>query len=235
MLSIRHLSKRFGTLRAVDGVSLEVPAGRVHALLGPNGAGKTTTMRVIVGLLQPDAGAVEVDGHDVVRAGLAARRVLAYVPDEPWLYERLTAGEFLAFTARVYDLDQRVERERTTAAVERFHLGDLLDRPAEALSHGQRQRVVLAAAMLHAPRLLIVDEPLVGLDPKHIRIALDWFREVAREGGAVLMSTHTLATVHEVADTVSVFDHGRMVANGPVAEVAGDDLERRFLELTTSD
>ena len=233
MLTIQGVTKRFGTLTAVDGISLDIGAGSVHAVLGPNGAGKTTTIRMTCGLLRPDAGRILVDGHDVVSDGVAARAVLAYVPDEPYLYERLTGREFLDFTGRIYGLDRATYERRLGEARERFHLDGFLDQLADGYSHGMRQRVVLAAAMLHAPRLLIVDEPLVGLDPKHIRIVLDWLREVADGGGAVLMSTHTLAMVEEVCDRISVIDRGKLLTSGTVAEVTGDrDLESRFFELT---
>ncbi|MCS6970611.1 MAG: ABC transporter ATP-binding protein [Planctomycetota bacterium] len=233
LLVLRQVSKRFGSLVAVDDLSLAVPPGEVHAFLGPNGAGKTTTMRMIVGLLQPDAGEILVDGCDAVRDGQAARRVLAYVPDEPYLFERLTGREFLDFTARVYGLDRATFAERLRECDDLFHLSGFWDRLAEGYSHGQRQRVVLAAAWLHRPRLLIVDEPLVGLDPRHIRITLDLFRALARDGGAVLMSTHTLSTVEASCDRVSVINHGRIIAQGTVAELsAGGDLEARFLEMT---
>ncbi|MBA3709756.1 MAG: ABC transporter ATP-binding protein [Planctomycetes bacterium] len=233
MLAISGVIKRFGRLTAVDGLDLTVPAGSIHAFLGPNGAGKTTTIRMCVGLLRPDAGHISVDGHDVVTDGVAARRMLAYVPDEPYLYERLTGREFLDFTGRVYGLDRPTYERRLGEVVERFSLHEFLDHVAEGYSHGMRQRVVLAAAILHAPRLLIVDEPLVGLDPRHIRVVLDLLKEVARDGGAVLMSTHTMATVEGVADHVTVMDHGRTLASGTVTEVKGDrDLESRFFELT---
>ncbi len=236
LLSIRSVSKRYGSLLAVADLNLDLHAGEVHAFLGPNGAGKTTTIRMCTGLLQPDTGSIAIAGHDTVRDGVAARALTAYVPDEPYLYDRLTGREFLDFIARIYGLDRTTFAERLTAAVTRFALDGFIDRPCEGCSHGQRQRLVLAAAMLHAPRLLIVDEPLVGLDPKHIRVVLDWLREVADRGGAVLMSTHTLATVESIADRVTVMDHGRAVASGTVAEVRGDrDLESRFLELTDRD
>jgi ABC-2 type transport system ATP-binding protein len=233
MLSIRGVAKRFGALLAVDRLDLEVPAGSIHAVLGPNGAGKTTTIRMCVGLLRPDVGTIAVGGHDVASDGVAARALLAYVPDEPYLYERLTGREFLDFTARIYGLDRATFRIRFDAVVERFALGGFLDQLAEGYSHGMRQRVVLAAALLHAPKLLIVDEPLVGLDPKHIRVALDTFVELARGGGAVLMSTHTMATVEEIADQVTIVHRGRALATGTVSEVSGGmGLERRFLEMT---
>ncbi|MBA3939214.1 MAG: ABC transporter ATP-binding protein [Planctomycetes bacterium] len=233
MLSIRSVTKRFGKLVAVDALSLEVAAGTVHAFLGPNGAGKTTTIRMCTGLLQPDAGTISVAGHDVVSDGVAARAALAYVPDEPYLYDRLTGREFLDFTGRVYGLERAVYERRLGAVRERFSLDGFLDQLAEGYSHGMRQRVVLAAALLHEPRLLIVDEPLVGLDPKHIRIVLELLREIADAGGAVLMSTHALATVEGITDLVSVMDHGKLIARGTVAELRGDrDLESSFLALT---
>jgi ABC-2 type transport system ATP-binding protein len=234
ILAIRGVGKRFGSLQAVDALDLEVPPGEVHAFLGPNGAGKTTTIRMISGLLRPDAGTITVDGHDVVADGVAARRRLAYVPDEPYLFDRLTGREFLDFTARIYGLDPQLFPERLREVDDLFSLSGYWDRLAEGYSHGQRQRVVLAAAWLHRPKLLVVDEPLVGLDPKHIRIALDLFRTCARNGGAVLMSTHTLATVEGSCDRVTVIDKGRRIAQGTVAEVAqGGDLEQRFLALTS--
>jgi len=236
MLSIRGVSKRFGTLVAVDDLTLEVPAGTIHAFLGPNGAGKTTTIKMCTGLLTPDRGTISVFGHDVLADGLAARRLMAYVPDEPYLYERLTGREFLDFTARIYGLDRERFRDRLAAVSERFSLHEFLDQMAEGYSHGMRQRLVLAAASLHEPKVLIVDEPLVGLDPKHIRIVLTMLRELADQGGAVLMSTHTLGAVESIADQVTVMDHGRAIASGTVAELRGDkDLEEAFLSLTRAD
>ena len=236
MLSIRGVSKRFGSLTAVDDLTLEVPAGSIHAFLGPNGAGKTTTIKMCTGLLRPDRGTIAVAGHDVVSDGMAARRLMAYVPDEPYLYERLTGREFLDFTARVYGLDRERYAARLAAVSERFSLHAFLDQMAEGYSHGMRQRLVLAAASLHEPKLLIVDEPLVGLDPKHIRIVLSLLRELADQGGAVLMSTHTLGAVESIADRVTVMDHGRAIASGTVAELRGDkDLEEAFLSLTRAD
>jgi ABC-2 type transport system ATP-binding protein len=233
VLRIENVSKRFGEFVAVESLSLQIPAGSVHAFLGPNGAGKTTTIRMCTGLLRPDSGRISINGHDLVTDGVRARSQLAYVPDEPYLYDRLTAREFLDFTARVYGLDREVYRRRLEEVVDRFSLGDFLDQTADGYSHGMRQRVVLAAALLHAPRLLIVDEPLVGLDPKHIRVVLDMLKDTAAAGGAVLMSTHTLGTVDNVADAVSVMNRGRIIASGTVGEIRGDkDLETAFITLT---
>jgi ABC-2 type transport system ATP-binding protein len=235
MLSIQGVTKRFGSLVAVDNLSLDVPAGQVHAFLGPNGAGKTTTIKMCTGLLRPDSGSITVSGQDVVSDGREARRLLAYVPDEPYLYERLTGREFLDFTARIYGLDRSTFERRLTEESQRFSLHGFLDQLAEGYSHGMRQRVVLAAAALHDPKLLIVDEPLVGLDPKHIHIVLKMLRAMADAGGAVLMSTHTLGAVESIADRVTIMDLGRAVASGTVAGLRGDkDLEAAFLSLTDS-
>jgi ABC-2 type transport system ATP-binding protein len=235
-LRIEGAGKSFGKLVAVQDMNLEIPAGRIHAFLGPNGAGKTTTIRLCTGLLRPDKGRILVNGHDVEADGVEARRHIAYVPDEPYLYERLTGREFLEFTAQVYGLDKDTWKRRYDEVVDRFNLGRFVDQLAEGYSHGMRQRVVLAAALLHAPTLLIVDEPLVGLDPKHIRIVLDVLRETAAAGGSVLMSTHTLAVVEDVAETVTLIDKGRTQFSGQVSELAGQErLEDVFLRMTADD
>ena len=236
MLSIKNVTKTFGSVTAVKDLTLEIPSGEVHAFLGPNGAGKTTTIKMCTSLLIPDSGSITINGHDVVADGMAARRSIAYVPDEPYLYERLTGREFLDFTGRIYGLEEDVYQERFEAVCKQFSLHEFLDHLAEGYSHGMRQRVVLAAAILHQPSLLIVDEPLVGLDPKHIRIVLEMLRAFADNGGAVLMSTHTLAAVEHVANRISVMDHGQVIARGHIDELRGDEsLEERFLHLTDTE
>jgi ABC-2 type transport system ATP-binding protein len=236
MLQIQNVHKAFGRLQAVNNLSLEVPAGSVHAVLGPNGAGKTTTIKMCIGLLQPDAGTITVAGYDAVKDGTAAREHLAYVPDEPYLYMRLTGREFLQFIGRVYKLGPELFQQRFDEAVQLFHLDEFIDHLADGYSHGMRQRVVLAAALMHDPDLMIVDEPLVGLDPKHIRLVLKLLRQRADQGKAVLMSSHTLSAVNAIADTVSVIDHGQLLYSGPVAELAEQgDLEEWFLQLTEGD
>ncbi len=232
-IEVSGLTKRYGQVEALGGADLSVGKGEVFGLVGPNGAGKTTTIRMCTGLLRPDSGGITVAGHDIGSDGVAARRQMAYVPDEPYLYERLTGREFLDFTSRIYGLDRPTYRERLEEVSETFSLHGFLDQLAEGYSHGMRQRVVLAAALLHRPQLLIVDEPLVGLDPKHIRVVLKLLRDIADGGGAVLMSNHTLAAVEHIADRVSVMDHGRMVASGTVAELRGGRaFEDAFLDLT---
>ena len=236
MLRIKGVSKHFGDLTAVENLEMHVKPGTVHSFLGPNGAGKTTTIKMCTGLLQPDAGSIEIAGFNIVTHGTDARACLAYVPDEPYLYERLSGREFLDFTARIYGLSREAFARRFDAVVERFDLSSFIDQLAEGYSHGMRQRVVLAAAVLHEPKLLIVDEPLVGLDPKNIRVVLKLLREIAESGGSVLMSTHTLAAVEDVADEVSVISHGRLLYNGSVAELRGNEgLEQQFLSLTGDD
>ncbi len=229
LLCYRAARKTYGSVTALAGLDLEVAAGEVISLLGPNGAGKTTTLRLAAGLVRPDSGTVTVAGHPA--GTLPAKALTAYVPDEPAVYDRLTGREFLAFTARLHgipDADARI-----AAAGERFHIDGFADRLCEGYSHGQRQRLVLASAHLLQPKVLIVDEPLVGLDPQHIRIVLSWLRELADAGGAVVVSTHTLSTVEEVSDRVAILNHGRVVALGPVADLAaGDGLEARYLALT---
>ncbi len=233
MLNIKNVTKTFGTVKAVDDLSLEIPAGEIHAFLGPNGAGKTTTIKMCTSLLIPDSGSITINGFDVVTDGISARRSIAYVPDEPYLYERLTGREFLDFTGRIYGLEPSVYEKRFVEVCQQFSLDEFIDQLAEGYSHGMRQRVVLAAAILHQPKFLIVDEPLVGLDPKHIRIVLELLQNFAKDGGAVLMSTHTLAAVENVADRITVMDHGCVIARGKIDELRGDQsLEQRFLSLT---
>ena len=233
MLTIDGVRKSFGNLVAVDDLDLTVPAGSIHAFLGPNGAGKTTTLKMCTGLLRPDQGRIAIAGHDIVADGVEARRHIAYVPDEPYLYDRLSGREFLQFTAHIYGLSTTVFKQRFDEVVACFNLDGFLDQLAADYSHGMRQRVVLAAAFLHRPDLIIVDEPLVGLDPKHIRILLDRLRQHAADGGAVLMSTHTLSAVEDLADRLSVIRHGQQVFNGTLAELKADrGLEERFLSIT---
>ena len=235
MIELRGVTKTFGSKRAVDRLDLHVRAGELFAFLGPNGAGKTTTIKMVCGLLAPTEGEVRVGGHPA--ASQEARQLLAYVPDQPYLYEKLTGREFLRFVVEMYGLDRRTAAERLDELIETFEMGDYVDELCENYSQGMKQRVVFASALIHDPRVLIVDEPLVGLDPRSARIVKDLFVSQARSGVAVLMSTHLLSIAEELADTIAIVDHGRMLAQGTLAELrerlqSDGPLEDLFLALT---
>lgn len=235
MIDLRGVSKLFGTKRAVDRLDLHVRQGELFAFLGPNGAGKTTTIKMVCGLLAPSSGDVKVGGYPATSR--EARQLLAYVPDQPYLYEKLTGREFLRFIVEMYGIERRTATMRTAELIETFELGDFIDELCESYSQGMKQRVVFAAALVHDPRVLIVDEPLVGLDPRSARIVKDLFVSQARSGVAVLMSTHLLAIAEELADTVGIIDHGRMLAQGSLADLrerlqSTGPLEDLFLNLT---
>lgn len=236
-IDITEVTKRYGNFTAVDRLSLQVPAGELFAFLGPNGAGKTTTIKMIAGLLRPDSGTVHLCGHPMGRDGRAAKAQLAYVPDEPFLYEKLTGREFLDFVAEMYSLPPEAKNARLSQLVDRLELGAFWDKLCEGYSHGMKQRTVLAAAMLHSPRVLVIDEPMVGLDPKTVRTVKDLMRELTRQGGTVFMSTHTLEVAEAVADRIGIINHGRLIALGTPAEIkasapGNSSLEDIFLKLT---
>lgn len=238
MIEMRGVTKNYGTKKAVDHLDLEVRSGELFAFLGPNGAGKTTTIKMICGLLSPSAGTVRVGGHP--STSLEARQVMAYVPDQPYLYEKLTGREFLRFVVEMYGLDAVDGRRKIDELIEIFEMKEFIDELSESYSHGMKQRVVFASALVHEPRVLIVDEPLVGLDPRSARIVKDLFVAQARSGVAVLMSTHLLSIAEELADTIGILDHGKMLARGSLsdirdeAQIAGP-LEHLFLKLTGGD
>jgi ABC-2 type transport system ATP-binding protein len=238
MIELRGVSKAFGSRRAVDRLDLDVRAGELFAFLGPNGAGKTTTIKMICGLLTPTAGTVHVGGHPA--SSREARRLIAYVPDQPYLYDKLTGREFLKFVAEMYDIDPPAARLRIDELIDVFEMRDYVDELSESYSHGMKQRVVFASALVHSPRVLIVDEPLVGLDPRSARIVKDLFLARARSGVAVFMSTHLLSIAEELADTIGIIDHGRMLARGTLEALRREyrdegSLEQMFLRLTGGD
>lgn len=240
MLQIDSLTKRFGEKVAVDDLSLSVGEGEFFALLGPNAAGKTTTVKMIVGLLRPSAGAVRIAGRDVRDDPVSAKSALGYVPDRPFLYDKLTVSETLDFVAAVYGLPPGERDSAKEEAIRAFGLSDERDRLAEQLSHGFRQRLVFAMAMIHDPRLVVVDEPLVGLDPKSARSVKDALRKKADSGGAVFMCTHTLSVAEEIADRIGIMSRGRLVAVGTLAELRNicdgeERLEEVFLKITEED
>lgn len=238
MIELRGVTKTFGAKKAVNQLDLTVRAGELFAFLGPNGAGKTTTIKMVCGLLRPTSGEVRVGGFPA--ASPQARQLIAYVPDQPYLYEKLTGREFLRFVVEMYGLDPRAANRRIGELIDVFEMNDYVDELCQNYSHGMKQRVVFASALVHDPKVLIVDEPLVGLDPRSARIVKDLFVAQARSGVAVLMSTHLLSIAEELADSIGIVDHGRMLAHGTLAELRDKvqhhgPLEDLFLKVTGGD
>ena len=238
MIAIQDLVKKYGTFTAVNGVSLEVRPGEIHGFLGPNGAGKTTTIRMIAGLLKPSSGRILVNGHDLACDPERAKASLGFIPDRPFLYEKLTAGEFLRFHGGLYGLDGPGVGDRVREMLDLFELARWETELVESFSHGMKQRLVMCAAFLHRPEAVLVDEPMVGLDPRGARLIKDVFRTMSRRGVAILMSTHTLEVAQEMCDRISIILQGRIIASGTVSEVRAmsgnpdDQLTNVFLKLT---
>jgi len=238
MIAIHELTKEYAKFRAVDGVSLEVPRGRIHGFLGPNGAGKTTTIKMIAGLLKPTAGRIVVNGHDLAKDPEAAKASLGFIPDRPFIYEKLTAAEFLRFHAGLYGIDGNGTGSRVREMLELFELERWENELVESFSHGMKQRLVMSAAFLHRPQAVLVDEPMVGLDPRGARLIKNVFRRMSERGVAILMSTHTLEVAQEMCDRISIILKGRIIAEGTVEELrrlAGSQDEQLtpvFLKLT---
>jgi ABC-2 type transport system ATP-binding protein len=238
MIAVQDLVKKYGTFTAVNGVSLDVRAGEIHGFLGPNGAGKTTTIRMIAGLLKPSSGRILVNGHDLATSPEQAKASLGFIPDRPFLYEKLTAGEFLRFHGGLYGLEPATIGDRVREMLELFELARWENELVESFSHGMKQRLVMCAAFLHRPEAVLVDEPMVGLDPRGARLIKGVFRQMAGHGVAILMSTHTLEVAQEMCDRISIILHGRIIASGTVAEVRAlsgtpdEHLTNVFLKLT---
>jgi ABC-2 type transport system ATP-binding protein len=237
MLHFDHVTRTYGSRVAVDDLNLRVNRGELFALLGHNGAGKTTTIKMLVGLLNPTAGAIYVGPYNVVEHQREVSRLIGYVPDLPFLYDKLSGGEFLRFVADMYGMTDAEATAAVAREVERFQLGDFLHQLTESYSHGMRQRTVFAAAMLHEPEVLVVDEPMVGLDPHSIRLVKDLLKSYAQSGRTVVMSTHTLTVAEEIADRVGVMKSGKVLFEGNVDELrcaipeAGKSLESLYLAL----
>ncbi len=238
MIAVTDLVKQYGGLTAVDRVTLDVQPGQIHGFLGPNGAGKTTTIRMIAGLLKPTAGRILVNGHDLAAEPDLAKASLGFIPDRPFVYEKLTAGEFLRFHGGLYGLEAAAVDERITEMLELFELTRWRDELVESFSHGMKQRLVMGSAFMHRPRAVLVDEPMVGLDPRGARLIKDVFRRMAERGVAILMSTHTLEVAQEMCDRVSIILKGRIIASGTVDDLrrmsgnSDEQLTAVFLKLT---
>jgi len=240
MIELRHLSKHFGDLVAVSDLTLHVGRGQFFAVLGPNAAGKTTLLRVLAGLLKPTSGTARVAGFDIQTDPLEARRRMAYVPDFPFLYEKLTPWEFFRFTGQIFQMSGARLEEAARELIPRFNLDEFARKPIDGLSHGTRQRVAIAASLLHDPEVFIIDEPMVGLDPQHARVVKDVLKERTRRGCTVFLSTHQLSVAEEMADQVGIMHQGRLVAVGTPGELrrqahagANGTLEQVFLNLTS--
>jgi ABC-2 type transport system ATP-binding protein len=240
MIELKGITKTFGDFRAVDNLSLTVDRGEIFGFLGPNGAGKTTTIKMIAGVLLPTAGSVTIGGIDMATQPEAAKRKIGFIPDRPYLYEKLTGMEFLKFTADLYDVPHEIYLERARKNLEMFSLADWSDELIESYSHGMKQRLIMCAALLHDPEIIIVDEPMVGLDPAAIIMVKDLLQRLAHDGVSVFMSTHTLTIAEETCDRIGIIHRGRLIASGTTADlqreanVTDADLEKVFLNLTNT-
>ncbi|HEX5608238.1 MAG TPA: ABC transporter ATP-binding protein [Candidatus Binatia bacterium] len=238
MIQLIDLIKRYGELAAVNGLNLEVPAGQIFGFLGPNGAGKTTTIRVMMGILKATSGRVLLDGHDVVSEAQAAKAIAGFIPDRPFIYEKLTGGEFLRFVGKLHGLDRSRLEQRITELLDHLELSSWKHELVEGYSHGMKQRLVVCAALIHQPRILIVDEPMVGMDPRGARTLKDLFRALAQDGVTIFLSTHSIDTAEEICHRIGIIRQGKLIACGSMAELQGQaegnhsNLESVFLELT---
>jgi len=238
MIEVQHLTKRYGPVTAVDDITFRVEKGEILGFLGPNGAGKTTTMRMIAGILAPTSGTIQVAGFDVVREPMQARQRMGFIPDRPFVYDKLTGTEFLRFVAGLYGQAGPEINRRIDELLELFELTSWKDELTESYSHGMRQKLIIASALVHRPKVIVVDEPMVGLDPKSARLLKEIFRHFVDHGGTVLMSTHTLEIVEEMCDRVGIIRQGELVACGTIDDLrrsasdANAGLEDLFLRLT---
>ncbi len=237
MIETLNLTKKFGSKTAVNKLNLEVAKGELFGFLGPNAAGKTTTIKLLTGLLKPTGGSVKIFGHDVQKDYVKVKSRLSYIPDMPYLYEKLTAREFLRFVSEIYLIDGKETEKKIEGFIEFFSLKEYEDILIEEYSHGMRQKVVIIAALIHNPEVIIVDEPMVGLDPKTTKLVKDIFKDSSRNGKTIFMSTHTLSLAEEICHRIGIIDNGNLIAIGTMEELrkkSGIDgrLEEIFLKLT---
>ena len=237
LIETAHVVKSYGDKAAVDDVTIQVNAGEIFGFLGPNGAGKTTTIKMIVGLLRPTSGQVKVAGYDVVTQSIQAKAACGYVPDEPNLYAKLTGRELLRFVGDLYGLDSAQSARRSEELLRLFGLNEAADETTDSYSHGMKQKTSLAAALVHDPKVLILDEPTVGLDPKSARLIKDILRQMAERGAAVMLSTHILEIAQNMCDRIGIINQGKVIASGTMDELrqlgqGESSLEDIFLGLT---
>ena len=232
MLDIQHLTKTYGEKKAVDDLTLHIAPGEIYGFIGHNGAGKTTTLKSVVGILQFDQGEITIGGKSIKTDPLACKRLLAYIPDNPDLYDYMTGIKYLHFIADVFGVDAQTRRERIRTYADTFELTGDLAQPIAAYSHGMKQKLAIIAAWLHDPRLIVMDEPFVGLDPKAAHTLKGMMRQVCDNGGAIFFSTHVLEVAEKLCNKVAIIKGGRLIRSGTMEEVKGDDsLEEVFLEL----
>jgi ABC-2 type transport system ATP-binding protein len=238
MIRLNGLTKKYGKFTAVDGIHLTVPEGELFGFLGPNGAGKTTTLRMIAGILKPTAGTVEIAGDDIQARPLHAKARLGFIPDRPYVYEKLTGAEFLRFVAALYGQSGVEIESRADELLELFELTPWKHELVESYSHGMRQKLIISSALVHRPQVIVVDEPMVGLDPRSAKLLKELFRQFVDRGGTVLMSTHTLEVAETMCDRIAIIQNGKIAAQGTMDELrvqtssAGLSLEDLFLKIT---
>ncbi|HEY7218136.1 MAG TPA: ABC transporter ATP-binding protein [Candidatus Binatia bacterium] len=238
MIQLINLSKHYGNLAAVDQLNLTVPAGEIFGFLGPNGAGKTTTIRVMMGILKATSGQVLLDGHDVVTDAQNAKAIAGFIPDRPFIYEKLSGGEFLQFVGKLHRIEPPKLKQRITELLAYLELSAWKNELVESYSHGMKQRLVVCAALIHEPRILIVDEPMVGMDPRGARTLKDLFSALAKNGTTIFLSTHSISVAEEICHRIGIIQKGRLIACGTMADLYAQaqtkqgNLESVFLELT---
>jgi ABC-2 type transport system ATP-binding protein len=238
MIELRNVTKKFGSFTAVDNISLSVPPGEFFGFLGPNGAGKTTTIKMMAGLFAPTSGQILMNGHDIVKNPIEAKSFTSYVPDQPFLYDKLTGREFLYFIGGLYKMEKKAIGAKIEEVIEHFDIGEWVDKRTEDYSQGMRQRVTIAAALVHEPKAFIIDEPMVGLDPKSAKIVRETLKMMARQGVSIFMSTHSLPIAEELCDRVGFIKDGRLVFLGTQEHLQAykqkydGKFESVFLELT---
>jgi len=238
MIRLENLSKHYGRLAAVDSLNLEVQRGEIFGFLGPNGAGKTTTIRVMMGILRATSGRVTLGGYDVEQEPEKAKAITGFIPDRPFIYEKLSGREFLKFVGSLHRVDAALLQRRIPELLEHFELSDWKDELVESYSHGMKQRLVLCAALIHQPKILIVDEPMVGIDPRGTRMLKDLFLSLAKKGTTLFLSTHSISIAEEICQRIGIIHKGKLIASGTMADlyrlakVKEGRLESVFLELT---
>jgi ABC-2 type transport system ATP-binding protein len=237
IIEICNLTRMFGNLKAVDNLNLTVGEGEFFCFLGPNGAGKTTTIKILTGLLRPTSGTAVIAGHDISTDMVKAKQIIGYIPDHPYVYEKLSGREFMNFVAGMYHVEHSNLDRKIEELMNLFGIYEYADQLVEDYSHGMRQKLIFSATFLHSPRIVVVDEPWVGLDPKSIRFVKDYLRARTQEGVSIFMSTHTLSIAEEIADKIGIIHKGRLIAHGAVEEVKAKErnLEDIFLQLTAEE